>query len=258
MSQQNADETQAFLDSLPELKEGETFQFACHPGVPCFNACCSDLTLMLTPYDALRLRKGLGLSSREFFTNYAEVSTMPKGGFPAVRLAMLKNEKRACPFVREAGCSIYEDRPAACRTYPLGRATRMKEGDIQTQFFIVQEPHCRGFEQDKHWTSDEWLTDQGLEPYNEANDRYMTLVSKWGTTGKNLDEKQVNMAFLALYQPDDFKRFIMDMNIFKRLELSAEEQLEIVSSEENLFNFALNWLELVLLGSNEKLSVKQG
>ncbi|XPV76046.1 MAG: YkgJ family cysteine cluster protein [Desulfovibrio sp.] len=255
MTQQNQDETQAFLDSLPELKEGESFKFACHPEVPCFNACCSDLTLMLTPYDALRLRQGLKLTSRDFFTNYAEVSTMPKGGFPAVRLSMLKNERKSCPYVRDAGCSVYEDRPAACRTYPLGRATKIKDGEILTQFFVVKEPHCRGFEQEKEWTSDEWLKDQGLEPYNDANDRYMTLISKWVKTGKVLDEKMVNMAFLALYQPDDFKRFIMDMSIFKRLALTPEEQLEIVSSEINLYNFALEWLELVLLGTSEKLSL---
>ena len=43
-----ADATDAFLKSLPELAPGERFRFACHPEVPCFNACCSDLSLMLT------------------------------------------------------------------------------------------------------------------------------------------------------------------------------------------------------------------
>jgi len=41
------------------------FSFACHPGVPCFTKCCSDLDLALTPYDVLRLKNRLEVSSGE-------------------------------------------------------------------------------------------------------------------------------------------------------------------------------------------------
>ena len=33
--------------------------FACHPKVPCFNECCRELDLALSPYDVLRLRRAL-------------------------------------------------------------------------------------------------------------------------------------------------------------------------------------------------------
>ena len=42
------------------------FTFACHPEVPCFNQCCRRLNLVLTPYDVLRLKNHLGMSSEEF------------------------------------------------------------------------------------------------------------------------------------------------------------------------------------------------
>ena len=71
LAENEADATEAFLKSLPELTAGETFRFACHPEVPCFNACCSDLTLMLTPYDALRLRRALGVTPVDFMNHFA-------------------------------------------------------------------------------------------------------------------------------------------------------------------------------------------
>jgi len=42
------------------------FQFNCNPGVSCFTQCCQDVTIVLTPYDVLRLKNGLKISSGEF------------------------------------------------------------------------------------------------------------------------------------------------------------------------------------------------
>ncbi len=135
------DQTQDFLNNLPELEPGKTFGFACHPGVRCFNACCGDLNLMLTPYDVLRLRKGLGHDSKKFIHNHAEITRTPSVGFPMCKLRMLDNAKRSCPFVRDEGCSIYENRPGACRTYPLGRASRMsEEGETLSSFSSCRNP----------------------------------------------------------------------------------------------------------------------
>lgn len=258
MSQQNnRDATEQFLENLPELEPGKSFQFACHPGVKCFNACCGDLNLMLTPYDVLRLRKGLEMDSRSFVTTYTDVAQMPGSGFPMVRLRMTDGNKRPCPFVRKEGCSIYPDRPAACRTYPLGRATKPDgNGGITEQFFVVSEDHCKGFKESSKWTSEEWLKDQGLEPYNESNDAYMGLISRCREAGVSLNQQQVNMAFLALFQLDQFRKFMQDMKVTDRLELSAEEIEKLYADDEATLAFALNWLELVLLGKSDNLKAK--
>jgi len=42
------------------------FRFRCNPGVPCFTRCCGDVTIALTPYDVIRLKNALGVSSKEF------------------------------------------------------------------------------------------------------------------------------------------------------------------------------------------------
>ena len=39
------------------------FHFHCHAGLACFNQCCRTPTIVLSPYDLLRLKQALGLSS---------------------------------------------------------------------------------------------------------------------------------------------------------------------------------------------------
>ena len=84
----SSDASRELLDSLPELKPGETFCFDCNPDVPCFNRCCAELTLPLTPYDVLRLRHNLGLGSEEFLATFTTLRSFPDTGFPLPMLRM--------------------------------------------------------------------------------------------------------------------------------------------------------------------------
>ena len=252
------DATQAFLESLPELAPGQGFRFACHPKVPCFNACCSDLSLMLTPYDVLRLRRQLGLSSREFIARHALTAKAPDTGFPMLRLRMREEIPGApCPFVTREGCTVYPGRPGACRTYPLGRATKTgPAGEVLEQFFVVREPHCRGFEQEASWTSASWLQDQDLKEYNRHNDRYMLLLAEAKNRGAALDQKQANMVFLAAYNLDSFRDFLVNTGMLGRLDLTEEGNAAILADEERRLLFAMDWLELVLFGLEKNLRKK--
>jgi hypothetical protein len=252
------DATQAFLASLPELAPGETFKFACHPAVPCFNACCSDLSLMLTPFDVLRLRAKLGMTSREFIARHALVARAPDTGFPMLRLRMREDVPGSpCPFVTREGCSVYAGRPGACRTYPLGRATRTDpSGAVVEQFFVVREPHCRGFEEGSSWSSGGWLKDQDLKEYNRSNDRYMLLLAESKRRGAMLDQKQANMVFLAAYNLDSFKDFLAETGMLGRLELTGEDAAAILADEPRRLTFAMDWLELVLYGIERNLKRK--
>lgn len=251
------DETKEFLDSLEELKPGETFRFKCYPGVQCFNECCADLNLVLTPYDILRLRKNLGLSSREFIHDFCHASMAQDTRFPVLSLRMSDNEKHNCPFMRVEGCPVYTDRPGACRTYPLGRATRPDgNGGIEEQYFVVREGHCHGFEESKEWTRETWLKDQGFEPYIEFNDKLMVLLARWKEAGRPLPDKMVHMVMLALYQIDDFQRFITDMKVFSRIEVPEERQKAVMEDEEAALLFGMEWLDMMLFGPNETLKPK--
>lgn len=250
------DETEQFLQDLPEVQPGQQFRFACHPDVPCFNACCSDLTLMLTPYDVLMLRRQLGMKSQEFLSDYASSGTHPQTGFPLVFMEMREDARKSCPFVETEGCSVYNARPGACRAYPLGRASRMEDGEIKERYFLVQEEHCLGFDEETFWTPSGWYADQALLLYNEENDRYMALMAKQRDTGHLLDRKRGAMALMALYQPDKFQDFIKANNLFARLELPEAQQQLILTDEYAAIDFAYHWLELLLYGHSDHLKQK--
>lgn len=260
MTRDDTDKSQQFLDEHEELAPGQGFQFACHAGVPCFGACCSALDLMLTPYDALRLRRSTGQTSRDFVHEYADMSAMPGVGLPMLQLHMQDTEAKRCPFSHNNACSVYENRPSACRTYPLGRATRPGPEGVVEQVFVVREAHCKGFEQTAQWNTATWMTDQGLGAYNAANDRFMTLAAdlrRFGQeTGQRLNSQQAGMSGLALYQPDDFQRFLVGSHLMDRLDMTEARREDVLHDEEACLDFGFDWLELSIMGHTDHLQPK--
>ncbi|MFH1091311.1 MAG: YkgJ family cysteine cluster protein, partial [Pseudomonadota bacterium] len=94
-------------------------RFRCHPGLQCYTTCCADVTIFLTPYDVLRLKNRLELSSRQFMERHTILLSKEKQVIPLVVLKMSDDELKTCPFVTSQGCTVYSDRPWACRMYPL-------------------------------------------------------------------------------------------------------------------------------------------
>ena len=123
------------------LESVHPFKFRCHPGVSCFTGCCRDITILLTPYDVLRLKKGLGISSDQFLEEHTII--IPKKGLliPMVVLKMNETDKR-CPFVTDEGCTVYHDRPWPCRMYPLDMNS---DGTFS---LITDSSHCLGLNEE--------------------------------------------------------------------------------------------------------------
>lgn len=164
-------------EHVSRLREGENFTFACHPGVDCFTDCCRQLDLALSPYDVLRLSRELKISGKEFLDRYAVVEFEDGDIFPHVYLGMIDDGRASCPFVSEQGCRVYPGRPAACRTYPLGRGARRDENGCDHAFFVLlKEPHCHGFAAPDTINLELWIADQGLADYYAANDCLLPLL----------------------------------------------------------------------------------
>ena len=221
------------------------FKFACHPGVPCFNECCADLTLTLTPYDVLRLKKRLGLGSGDFLDQYTESQDDP-GRFPRLKLKMTDGLKKPCPFVTPRGCSIYEDRPGACRTYPLGRGSAQGGREM---FFLVQEGHCRGFEQERQWEVDEWLADQGLEEYNRLNDQWMEILTSRTSLGPAEHHvKKIQMFSMVSYNLDRFRDFVFHSRFLDMFDLDPALVDRARADDAALLELGFLWLKFALFG----------
>lgn len=252
----DANRAQKYVDSLPVLGEGETFCFECSPDVACFNRCCRQLTLPLTPYDVLRLRRRLGMKSEDFLRTLTIMKTFPDSGLPISMLRMLGGPEEYCPFVTPAGCQVYDDRPGACRSYPLGRGTSPSRHGVAETHYIVHEAHCHGFDKGRDWTAEEWFNHEGLALYNQANDRYMRLVAMVTATGRPLEAKLSSMCILCCYQLDKFREFINKMHIFSHVEISQARQKAVLNEDEAALEFGLDWMELVIFGQSTGLGKK--
>ena len=250
MSNADRDLTQ-FLADKRQLADGETFGFTCHPDVPCFNSCCADINIVLTPADVLRLARRLEIDTRQFLETYTTNPITKDLQIPMVMLRMTDKEGKPCPFVGEEGCGVYEDRPWACRMYPLGMAippARAGE-EPEPMFFVFEDDHCKGrFQEDrKEWTAASWRTDQGIEDHEAREEGFRDLVSHpWFIGGRTLDPKRMHMLYTGCYDLDTFRSFVFESSFLDRFELDAEELEKIKTNDEALLRFAFRWLRFAL------------
>ena len=189
----------------------DTFDFACSPEVPCFNHCCGDLNQFLTPYDILRLKHRLNLPSDRFLEAYTDCHTGPGTGLPVVTLKTAGPADRTCVFLTPAGCAVYADRPSSCRMYPLGRVVSRcrTSGKTTERFFLLREPHCRGFDRGQADTIAGWMAAQGLGPYNAVNDLLLDIVSLKNRLHPGpLDAPLRRLFYTVCYDIDPFRQQI--------------------------------------------------
>lgn len=248
---------------LPEkLVLDSPLQFECHPGVSCFTACCHNIKIILTPFDILILRQRLGIPAHEFITQYTEPSYLEKTDMPGVQIK-LTEEKSACPFVTPEGCTVYEDRPTACRYYPVGMADFHEGGtddpEVDKFFFLVKEPHCKGFEEPKHWTIREWRLDQGVDERDEMNKEWLRLIMRRKSFGHQatLSDAAKRMFFMASTDLDSFRRFIFESSFLDTYEVDKETIDKIKNDDIELMHFSFAYLANTLFGAGG-MSIKQG
>jgi Fe-S-cluster containining protein len=239
----------AALDPNSRLTVEDSFRFACGPHVPCFTECCGKLELVLTPYDVLRLKTRLTASSSDFLDTYTTTRWRTPHGFPDMVMRMESSPDKRCPFVTDRGCSVYEDRPGACRIYPLGRASTSHplHGGPSEFYFVVREEHCRGFEQPREWKVREWLEDQGMLEYNRMNDLLMELYV-YRVRGRkiSLNQRHLQMFVMACYNTDRFRDFIFESPFLRKFDLDRNVVESIREDDVKLLEFAFQWLKFAL------------
>ena len=246
--EQNNDQT-ARIEPV-RLSHDSRFKFKCHPGVACFTQCCRGISIILTPYDVMRLKTRLDLPSDQFLALYTKPHLLEKTDIPVVTLKHLDDDQESCPFVRDDGCIIYQDRPTACRYYPLGVASlQHKEGaDDEGFFFFINEPHCKGFEEDRAWTVRQWREDQGVDLRDEVNAEWTDLVVHKRSFPPNikLTEQAKKMFFMVSYDIDKFRRFVFDSTFLERIPVDAKKREELAADDVRLLKFGVNWLKSIL------------
>jgi Fe-S-cluster containining protein len=240
------------LADSPRLGPDDAFKFACSPGISCFNKCCGDVNIFLSPYDVLRMKKRLGMTSGEFLEKHTLMPVQKDMKTPVIMLRMNVDDAKTCPFLTQDGCGIYSDRPWPCRMYPLGLAAQKDTPDGwrgDRFYFLMQEEGCQGFCEAKEWTVREWLEDQGIGPYDEWGEAFKELaLHGFFEKGTTLSPEKMHMFFVACYDLDKFREFVFESTLLERFDVDEDFVLEMRYDDESLLRFAFLWLRFSLFG----------
>lgn len=239
------------------LKPEDAFCFSCHKGVSCWNKCCYGTDVTLTPIDILRLCRRLGLKPREFLERYTVPAIWEKAGLPVAKLKMRGEDgKGPCSFLDEVeGCTVYADRPATCRYYPLGLAAiKMRDVDGKAEFhFMVKEPHCKGHEERKIQTVVEFRKEQGVEEYDALNSGWIDILMKmvsWktlgGPGGKDITPQAQKMFYMVSTDVDAFRRFVFESRFLEIYVVDPDVVEDLRTNDEALLQLGFDWLKNVL------------
>ncbi len=235
-----------------ELGLDSEIRFDCHKGVSCFNACCKNIDITLMPYDILRLKRRAGLTSSQWVARHTVPFHLDAHEMPGLKMAT-KPGTSECVFLREAGCSVYEDRPTACRYYALGSmGVRRPAGDgVDDIYFTVKEDHCKGHEEPRRLSVRQYRNEQGIEKYDKMNREWRDIILKKRSSGPTVgkpSDRSLQLFDMCSYDMDNFRDFIAGDGFVEVFDLGPEERAALMEDEDKLLLFACRFLKQVLFG----------
>ncbi len=238
---------------IPEqLDEDHKFKFRCHKGISCFNACCKTIDIMLTPYDILKLKQHLGLTSGEFLKQYTYPFEFNKNSIAGVKYKPVEGGT-ACQFMTEEGCSVYTDRPTACRYYPVGLLSmrRADENFDTASYALVQEDHCKGHLEEREITIKDYRKEQELEDYDEHGRGWRQLILKMKSAGPSigtLSKKSLQLFFMACYDLDRFREFVKSEGFSATFDIDEATRRSLYEDDLALLKFGDQLIRQVMFG----------
>ena len=244
-----------------ELTLDSEFQFHCHKNISCFNECCKNIDITLMPYDIQRLKRRENMSSSEWVAKYTTPFPMDAHDMPGLKLNT-KPGSTACVFLTPEGCSVYEDRPTACRYYALGSMGVRKQGsaEVEDVYFVVKEPHCKGHEEPRTLTVRDYLEEQGLVEFDEKNREWRDIVLKKRSSGPTIGKpttRSMQLFDMCSYDIDNFRAFLQSPGFSEVFAMDERQKRELTEDEDKLFQFSCRFLKQVLYGEMS-IPVKAG
>lgn len=216
--------------------------------------------MFLFPFDLLLLKQVLSLSSTAILREYTTVCEGSHPYFPGIKLKLLDDEAASCPFLTSQGCSVYTHRPSACRTYPLERGVECPgQGQpLRFHYFLTHHPYCKGHDEPRSLTIQQWERDQDLHECNLLNDMWAELDAFFSTNpwaGEGKAGPYQRLAFMICYDSDGFRAYLESHRLLSGFKLTKDERRRIERNDAALMQFGFKWLEFIL-GGRKKLVKK--
>ena len=223
------------------------FTFHCHAGLACFNRCCRTPTIILSPYDILRLRQCLGITSSEFLQRYTRRESEDMSNLPLVFLDPFRPTGDGCPFLGEAGCTVYRHRPAACRLFPITMGSQVTKAGVVDYYFCRKLDYCQGFATDVQWTVESWQANQGFKEYDQGRRGWLELLLKQGLRGP-VDARVQELFATMAYDLDKVRQLLSEPAFRQACDVDAAvwEDLNTATSDLDLLDFSYRYLRSVL------------
>ncbi len=245
--------------AVPQQLSGSArIRFRCHNDVACFNECCKQADIPLTSYDVIRLKEHLGISSTEFLKEYTYPFEMDNDRLPGVKLQHQEGST-TCRFMTDEGCSVYEDRPMACRYYPIGHLSLRKQNQYEEEdhYFLVKESYCKGHLEERELTIDDYRQEQQVVEFDRNSHMYRRMILKKKSGGPaigTLSKNSLSFYFMATYDIDRFRDFVLSEGFVKVYDIPEEELVEAIKDDLKLLELGDRVMRQVFFG--EKL-IKQ-
>ncbi|MDP3260047.1 MAG: YkgJ family cysteine cluster protein, partial [Thermodesulfovibrionales bacterium] len=120
-----------------------------------------------------------------------------------------------------------------------------------------KEKHCLGYEENTQWTVESWRADQESSLYDEMNREWKSILMRRNIPGgkSTLDPKKQTQFYMASYDLDKFRRFILDSKFLDVFDIDEEEIEKMRTDEIALMKFGFRYLKYVLM-LEESLKVK--
>lgn len=230
----------------------KVIQFQCRKGIACWNACCSNIDISLTPYDILRLKRRFEISSSGFLQKYTAPYEMEQNSIAGIKLRPVENGT-ACQFMTAQGCSVYEDRPTACRYYPVALLSlrRQDETTDRASYALVEEHHCLGHQEPRQISVAAYRKEQGLDKYDDLARGWRQLILKKKSSGPSIgkpSKRSLELFFMVCYDIDRFSQFVASDGFSDIYDLPALELKDILCDDVALMQFGFRFLRQVLFG----------
>ncbi len=235
------------INSRPEncqiLGPDDTFKCRRPRGEACSRV-GGDVEVVLTPYDILRLKKALDLSSTDFLARYTKQETDPQSKLPMIFLDFA-NSGEVCTFLEAGICTRYGDRPATCRLYPLGIAGSSCDGRLAEECFLTPGA---GTDAPDSWTVASWLAEQEYTALDaNLNHQWLELlVFKSQPDAIPPDPRMKALFAMVAYDLDKFRRFIFETPFLSIFEISQKAAEPLKNDDLELLQFGFRYLRMML------------
>jgi hypothetical protein len=237
------------IDNLHDRKmhDNDSFSFNCRKELECFNRCCRDINLFLTPYDILRIKRRLKVPSYKFLRTYTFPLFPEEVGHPVILMKMVPDETKNCPFVGNEGCMIYDDRPWSCRSFPLEPVSETPN----PEFGLVKRDFCLGFNSNKNHSIKKWRDTQNIGFYEEMNNEWKKITHHENFGSLNLLQGEArDMFFLGSYNIDEFRNMVFQGDFLRYFDIEKKIIKKMRADDTDLLKFAFKWLRHVMFGEN--------